>query len=74
GYDLVVPLDLLLIHFSTGHFDLKWQAGNLKFLRAFPELSNLPAMHRRSNLHIKLKTLEHVALLHCGLLHHRFGI
>ena len=73
GYRLAVPMDLLLIHFSTGGYDLKWQAGNLRFLRKFPELSNLPAMHRHSNLHVKLKTLEPVERLHTGLLHHRFG-
>ena len=73
GYDLVVPLDLLLIHYSTGGFDLKWQAGNLKFARKFPALSNLPAVHRHSSLQVKLKTHEQIAQLHCGLLYHHFG-
>lgn len=73
GYRLAVPMDLLLIHFSTGGYDLKWQASNLKFLRKFPTLSNLPAMHRHSNLHVKLKTLEQLEHLHTGLLHHHFG-
>jgi hypothetical protein len=73
GWRLAVPMDLLLIHFSTGGYDLKWQAGNLRFLRKFPRLSNLPAVHRHSNLHVKLKTLEQVECLHSGLLHHHFG-
>ncbi len=73
GYRLAVPMDLLLIHFSTGGYDLKWQAGNLGFLQKFPELSNLPAMHRHSNLHVKVKTLEQLEHLHTGLLHHHFG-
>jgi hypothetical protein len=73
GNRLVAPMDLLLIHYSTGGYDLKWQAGNLKFLRKFPDLSNLPAAHRHSNLHVKLKTLEQIEHLHTGLLHHHFG-
>jgi hypothetical protein len=73
GYRLAVPMDLLLIHFSTGGYDLKWQVGNLKFLHKFPELSNLPAIHRHSNLQVKLKNLEQIDRLHTGLLHHHFG-
>ena len=73
GYRLAIPMDLLLIHFSTGRYDLKWQAGNLKFLRKFPALSNLPAVHRHSNLQVKFNTLEQIERLHTGLLHHRFG-
>ncbi len=73
GYRLAVPLDLLLIHFSTGGYDLKWQAENKKFLRKFPALSGLPAVHRHSHLQVKLKTLEQVERLHCGLVHHGFG-
>ena len=73
GYRLAVTMDLLLIHFSTGGYDLKWQAGNLKFLRKFSGLSNLPAVHRHSNLQVKLKTLEQIERLHTGLLHHCFG-
>ncbi len=73
GYRLAVPMDLLLIHFSMGGYDLKWQHENIKFLRKFPGLSNLPAVHRHSNIHVKLKTLEQIERLHSGLLHHRFG-
>jgi hypothetical protein len=73
GYRLAIPADLLLIHFSTGGYDLKWQAGNLEFLRKFPGLANLPAMHRHSNLQVKLSSLEQIDRLHTGLLHHRFG-
>ncbi len=73
GFRIAVPMDLLLIHFSIGGYDLKWQRENLKFLRKFPALTHLPAMHRHSNLHVKLKTLEQIECLHTGLLHHRFG-
>ncbi len=73
GFRNAVPMDLLLIHFSIGGYDLKWQRENLKFLRKFPALTHLPAMHRHSNLHVKLKTLEQIECLHTGLLHHRFG-
>ena len=73
GFRLAVPMDLLLLHFSTGGYDLKWQAENLKFLRKFPSLSNLPAVHRHSNLHVKLKTIEQIERLHTGLMYHHFG-
>jgi hypothetical protein len=73
GFRISIPMDLLLIHFSMGGYDRKWQRENLKFLRKFPALSNLPAMHRHSNLHVKLKTLDQIERLHTGLLHHRFG-
>jgi hypothetical protein len=73
GYRLAVPMDLLLIHFSTGGYDLKWQAENRKFLNKFPTLSGLPSMHRHSNLQVKLKTLEQIERLHCGLLQQQFG-
>ena len=73
GFHLAVPMDMLLVHFSTGGYDLKWQVDNLKFLRKFPELSNLPAVHRHSNLHVKLKTIEQIERLHTGLLYHHFG-
>ena len=73
GYREVVAMDLPLIHFSTGGYDLKWQAENLKFLRKFPQMSNLPTIHRYSNLQVKLKTLDQVTQLHSALLHQRFG-
>ncbi|MEO8103645.1 MAG: tetratricopeptide repeat protein [Betaproteobacteria bacterium] len=73
GHRLAVPADLLLIHFSTGGYDLGWQAGNLRFLRKFATLSNLPAMRRHAHLHVKFSTLEPIERLHCGLLHHHFG-
>ena len=73
GYRLAVSMDLLLVHFSTGGYDLKWQTENQKFLRKFPALSGFPAVHRHSNLQVKLKTLEQIERLHCGLVHHGFG-
>ena len=73
GYRLAVSMNLLLIHFSAGGYDLQWQISNLKFLHKFPRLSKLPAMQRHSNIQVKLKTLEQIAHLHTGLLHHCFG-
>lgn len=74
GFRLAVPLDLLLIHFSTGQYDMKWQTYNMRFLKKFPQLSNLPSMRRYASLHVKLQSIEQVELLHSGLLHHRFGV
>ncbi len=73
GFRLAVPVDLLLIHFSTGSYDLKWQTYNMRFLKKFPEMSNLPNPLRFANLHVKLQTLEQVERLHAGLFQHNFG-
>ncbi len=74
GYKLAIPLDLLLIHFSTGRYDQAWQQHNLKFLDKFPALSNLPSVDRFANINVKLKTLEQVDRVHTSLLVHRFGV
>jgi GT2 family glycosyltransferase len=73
GFKLAVALDLLLIHFSTGGYDLKWQIFNRRFLAKFPQLSNLPSAKPHSNLQVKLPSLNDVAALHAGLFHHNFG-
>ena len=73
GFSLAVPLDLLLIHFSTGRYDKRWQAFNVRFLEKFAQLSNLPSLQRHADLHIKLQSLEQVGRLHTALLHYRFG-
>jgi protein O-GlcNAc transferase len=73
GFRLAVPLDLLLIHYSTGRYDMRWQAVNRRFLEKFAELSNQPSSKRYAYLHVKLKHLEQVERLHTALLHHRFG-
>ena len=73
GFRLAVPLDLLLIHFSAGRYDLQWQPFNVRFLRKFPELPNMPSRFRYGSLHVKLERLEQVERLHAGLLHHCFG-
>lgn len=73
GYRCAVPLDLLLIHFSTGKYDHRWQKYNRRFLAKFPALDNVPSMRRYASLHIKLQTLEQVGRVHAALLHHRFG-
>jgi protein O-GlcNAc transferase len=74
GYKLAIPLDLLLIHFSTGRYDQAWQKYNLKFLEKFPALINRPNINRLANINVKLKTLEQVERLHTGLLAHQFGV
>ena len=73
GFRLAVPLDLLLIHYSTGRYDIRWQAFNMRFLAKFTELSNLPSSKRLASVHVKLQHLEQVERLHTALLHHRFG-
>ena len=73
GYKLAVPLDLLLMHFSTGGYNLAWQTFNERFLKKFPEISGVPAMTRFSNLHVRLQTLDQIARLHVGLFAHNFG-
>jgi len=73
GFRLAVPLDLLLIHYSTGRYDIRWQAFNMRFLAKFTELSNLPSSKRYASLHVKLQHPEQVERLHTALLHHRFG-
>ncbi len=74
GYKLAIPLDLLLIHFSTGRYDQTWQRHNLKFLEKFPALSNLPNVNRFSNINAKLTTISQVERLHTSLLAHQFGV
>jgi protein O-GlcNAc transferase len=73
GYKLAIPLDLLLVHFSTGRYDVEWQKHNLRFLQKFPALTQRPNVNRYANLHVKLQTLEQIERLHRALLHHRFG-
>jgi protein O-GlcNAc transferase len=74
GYKLAIPLDLLLIHFSTGRYDQAWQKYNLKFLEKFPALSNRPNVNRFANINVKLQSLEQVERVHKSLLAHQFGI
>ncbi|MEP7156579.1 MAG: tetratricopeptide repeat protein [Betaproteobacteria bacterium] len=73
GFRLAVAMDLLLVHFSTGGYDLKWQFFNRRFLAKFPEMSGLPNPKRHSNLQVKLPSLSEVEQLHTGLFHHNFG-
>ncbi len=73
GFRVAVPQDLLLVHFSTGRYDTRWQQFNLRFLEKFPELGNRPSPHRFSNIHVKLQTLDQVGRMHSALRHLRFG-
>ncbi len=74
GYRIGVAMDLLLIHFSLGTYDARWQKYNRRFLAKYPELSNRVSSQRNAWLHIKLQTLEQVERMHIGLLHYRFGL
>jgi Glycosyltransferase like family len=74
GYRLGIPADLLLVHFSLGRYDTAWHKYNRRFLEKFPKLSNLMNIERLANIHVKVKSLGEVELLHAALLHHRFGI
>ena len=73
GYRLGVPLDLLLIHFSTGENDRVWRSYAQRFLKKFARLSNRPNALRRANLHVNVPTLRHLERMHAALLSHRFG-
>lgn len=73
GYRLAIPLDLLLIHFSTGRYDRVWERHNRRFLEKFPALSNVPNVEYLCSCHVKVQTLDQVERLHAGFLHHQFG-
>ncbi|MES2933512.1 MAG: glycosyltransferase [Pseudomonadota bacterium] len=73
GYRLVIPMDLLLIHFSTGRYNSQWQSYNRRFLEKFPALSNRPSPLRDNGIQVKLQSMEQIDCVHAALLHHAFG-
>ncbi len=74
GYRLGVPLDLVLIHFSTGPKDNPIRhAYAQRFLSKFPNLGNWPSALRRANLQVRVPTLGHMERIHAALLRHHFG-
>ena len=73
GFRITVPRDLLLLHYSTGNYDARWQHFHRRFLAKFPELPGEPAARRHGAIHVKLPTLEHVDRVHAALLHAQFG-
>lgn len=73
GYRLIAPRDLLLLHFSTGRYDVTWQRYNRRFLDKFPAMSNFPDARRHGAIHVKLQSLEQVDRVHAGLVHVGFG-
>jgi Glycosyltransferase like family len=73
GYRIAIPLDLLLIHFSTGSYSGAWDKYNVRFLQKFPALSNVPGVEWYSSCNVKAQTLDHVERLHAGFLFHRYG-
>jgi hypothetical protein len=74
GFRLAIPLDLLLIHFSTGRYDRTWQRHNRTFMQKFPALSGRPSVERYASCHVKLQTIEQVDRLSAAFLFHQFGI
>jgi protein O-GlcNAc transferase len=73
GFRIAIPLDLLLIHFSTGKYDPAWVMFNRRFLAKFPALSNIASVEAFSSCHLKVQSLEQVERLNAGFLHYRFG-
>lgn len=73
GYRIAIPLDLLLIHFSTGSYSLAWDKYNVRFLEKFPQLPNVPNVEWFSSCNVKSQTLEQVERLQAGFLYHQFG-
>jgi protein O-GlcNAc transferase len=73
GLRLVVPMDLLLVHFSDGTYSPTWQRYANRFLAKFPALDVPPNILRGSPVNVRLRSIQHIELLHTGLLHHRFG-
>jgi hypothetical protein len=73
GLRLMVPMDLLLVHFSDGTYSPTWQRYANRFLAKFPMLNVPPNVLRGSPINARLRSIQHIELLHTGLLHHRFG-
>ncbi len=73
GLRLVVPMDLLLVHFSDGIYSPTWQRYANRFLAKFPALDVPPNVLRGSPVNVRLSSIQQIELLHTGLLHHRFG-
>jgi GT2 family glycosyltransferase len=73
GLRLMVPMDLLLVHFSDGTYSPTWQHYANRFLAKFPVLDVPPNVLRGSPINARLRSIQQIELLHTGLLHHRFG-
>lgn len=73
GYRIGVPLDLLLLHQSTGRFDAAWRHYHARFLEKFSQLDNIPSRHRVADIHVKLQSIAQVSQLHAALRHFQFG-
>ena len=73
GLRLMVPMDLLLVHFSDGTYSPTWQRYANRFLAKFPTLDVPPNVLRGSPINARLRSIQQIELLHTGLLHHRFG-
>jgi GT2 family glycosyltransferase len=73
GLRLMVPMDLLLVHFSDGTYSPTWQHYANRFLAKFPALNVPPNVLRGSPINARLRSIQQIELLHTGLLHHRFG-
>jgi protein O-GlcNAc transferase len=71
GARLAVPLDLLLVHHSTGRYDARWR----RYARRFVAQVGLDplAPPPPGSPQARLDTLDQVDLLRAALLHFRFG-
>jgi len=71
GAQLAVPLDLLLLHRSTGRYDAAWR----RYARRFVARTGLDPLAPPvpGGLQARLETSEQVDVLRAALLHFRFG-
>ena len=71
GARLAVPLDLLLLHRSTGRYDAAWRRYAMRFV-AQAGLDPL-APPSPGGMQARLETLEQIDALRAAMLHFRFG-
>lgn len=72
GFRLAIPLDLLMIHYSTGKYDRVWHRYNQRFREKFKDqLRGEPGPNPAIN--VKLKSLQEIDQLRAALLHFRYG-
>ena len=71
GARLAVPLDLTLLHRSTGHYDAAWR----RYARRFVDAAGLDPLAAPSpgELQARLDTQEQVDALRAAMLHFRYG-
>jgi hypothetical protein len=73
GYRLAVPLDLSIIHQSTGSYRQEWYRYARRFEAKFAGLLAPQPDVMAGDIHCKLQTLQQAGLLLAGLTHFRYG-